>query len=362
MNKELLNEHVDKYLKRINESDEEVDAIGERAERKKYYSSFNKEKIINMDENQFYEYIEKLWAMIIWGNKQYIINKYIVDNGFKNLKEKLAYLLYDTKDDLEVRWDSFKKDIKGFGPAMMSELLCYINPDAYMIWNNTAKKSFNALGIADVPSQNYQVTGKKYLELTQSAKEIQKVINQKDKKEHDLLFVDYFFWDQLKDEPPAIISQKDKSGSGTTKQEKFVGNKSYHNEIIDEIKEIGNLLGYNTNVKGNVGKSGKIADAIWEFNVGNIGKIKYVFEVQDSGSKDSLIVSLMNASQDISVQAVIAVSDKEQLDKIKQHCKMFEDKFNGKLKYWNIDEVKQAYDELSTAMQIINNAISVVQD
>lgn len=359
MNTELLNEHVDAYLKRISESNEEVDAIGERAERKKYYSSFNKEKIINMDENQFYEYIEKLWAMIIWGNKQYIINKYIADNGFKNLKEKLAYLLYG-KDDLEVRWDSFKKDIKGFGPAMMSELLCYINPNEYMIWNATAKKSYNALGIANVPSQNYQVTGKKYMELTKHAKEIQKVINKKDKQEHDLLFVDYFFWDELKDVPSSASSIKSvKTGSGT---EKFVGNKSYHNEIIDDIKEIGNFLGYNTNVKGNVGKSGKIADAVWEFTVGNIGKIKYVFEVQDSGSIDSLIVSLMNASQDISVQAVIAVSDKEQIEKIRQHCRRIEDKFNGKIKYWNIDEVKQAYDDLSTAMQIINNAISVVQD
>ena len=40
------------------------------------------------------------------------------------------------------------------------------------------------------------------------------------------------------------------------------------------------------------------------------------FEVQDSGSIDSLIVSLMNASHDISVQAVVAVSDKIQIHKI----------------------------------------------
>lgn len=39
-----------------------------------------------------------------------------------------------------------------------------------------------------------------------------------------------------------------------------------------------------------------MADVIWKFNVGNIVKIKYVFEVQDSESIDSLIVSLINAS------------------------------------------------------------------
>lgn len=79
-------------------------------------------------------------------------------------------------------------------------------------------------------------------------------------------------------------------------------------------------MDYNTDVKGNIKNSGKIADAIWKFNVGNLGKIKYVFEAQDNGSIDSLIVSLMNASQDISVQAVVAVSDEHQINKIKQHC------------------------------------------
>ena len=62
------------------------------------------------------------------------------------------------------------------------------------------------------------------------------------------------------------------------------------------IKNTCSLLGYNTDVKGNIKNSCKIAAAIWGFNVGNLGKIKYVFEVQDKVSIDSLIVSLMNDS------------------------------------------------------------------
>lgn len=102
---------------------------------------------------------------------------------------------------------------------------------------------------------------------------------------------------------------------------------------------MGSLLGYNNDVKGNIKNSGKIAEAIWEFNVGNLGKIKYVFEVQDSGSIDSVIVSLINASQDISVQAVAAVSDETQINKIKQHCNNINGSFNGKLKFWNITDI-----------------------
>lgn len=84
--------------------------------------------------------------------------------------------------------------------------------------------------------------------------------------------------------------------------------------------------------------------------------------MQDNGSIDSLIVSLMNASQDISVQAVVAVSDEHQINKIKQHCNNIEGSFNGKLKFWNITEVERAYTELSNSMEIINKAINVELD
>lgn len=353
MNKDLLNKHLNSYINKV-KTEVEISDLKDREEREIYYKSYTFDKIISMDENEFYEYISKLWAMIIWGNKHYIIDKYINDNGFENLKKSIAYLLYGN-DSIEIRWDNFKDKIKGFGPAMMSELLCYINPNEYMIWNTTALNSYKYLGIEDVPRHNYQLTGKKYMELTQYCKEIQKIILEKYNRNENLLFVDYFFWDSLRELEPS--SEKENQPKETV-----VNNKSYHNEIIDYIKNIGSLLGYNTDVKGNIKNSGKIADAIWEFNVGNLGKIKYVFEVQDNGSIDSLIVSLMNASQDISVQAVVAVSDEHQINKIKQHCNSIQGSFNGKLKFWNITEVERAYTELSSSMEIINKAINVELD
>lgn len=350
MDKDLLYKHLDSYIIKDNLGDD----LKERLEREQYYKSYTSERILLMTEEEFYEYISKLWAMIIWGNKHYIIDKYISDNGFENLKTAITFLLYGS-DPIEVRWDTFKEKIKGFGPAMMSELLCYINPDEYMIWNTTAATAYKYLGINDVPRHNYQVTGKKYIELTKYSKKIQKIILEKYNRNENLLFVDYFFWNSLREVEP--ISEEEKKQTETV-----VNNKSYHNEIVDYIKNIGSLLGYNTNIKGNIKNSGKIADAIWEFNVGNLGKIKYVFEVQDNGSIDSLIVSLMNASQDISVQAVVAVSDEHQINKIKQRCNNIEGSFNGKLKLWDINEIERAYKELSSSMEIINKAINVEID
>ena len=69
----------------------------ERKERKDYYQSFTKDKLIAMTEEEFLEYISKLWSMLIWGNKKYVVDKLILDNGFKNVKRHLAESLYGSK-------------------------------------------------------------------------------------------------------------------------------------------------------------------------------------------------------------------------------------------------------------------------
>lgn len=352
MNEQLLNQHIDEYLKRIESGDLE-EGFEERKEREEYYQSFDYEKIVQMSHEDFSKYINKMWAMSMWSNTKWGVDKSISDNGFDKLKKGIADLLYGG-DNIEVRWDTFRKEIKGLGPATMSELLCYVRPHEYMLWNRVAMIAYQYLEVPDVPTHDYQLTGKKYVELTNIAKKIREIISSKINKDVDFLFVDYFFWDQLRDYKKVVNSSKEKV------IDTVANNKSFHDEIVDYVKKIGSLLGYDTDNDGKVNDSGKYADALWEFNVGNIGKIKYVFEVQDGGSIDSLIVSLGSATKDISVHAVVAISDKVQIEKIKKHSNGFESNggFNGKLKFWDIDEVEKAYTELSSAMEIINRAIN----
>ena len=143
----------------------------ERKERKDYYQSFTKDKLIAMTEEEFLEYISKLWSMLIWGNKKYVVDKMIADNGFAMLKKQLAELLYST-NPIEKRWDVFLKSIKGMGPATISELLTYANPQEYVIFNKTAILCYGYLDIPDMPKYNYQYTGKKYAEVCAIAKKI----------------------------------------------------------------------------------------------------------------------------------------------------------------------------------------------
>ena len=98
------------------------------------YESYTREKILVMTEEELYEFIAPLWAMLIWGNKSYVIDKLISDNTLPKLREQLANLLWGS-DPVAKRWDKFRKEIKGIGVAMMSELLAKTHPSDYLIWN-----------------------------------------------------------------------------------------------------------------------------------------------------------------------------------------------------------------------------------
>lgn len=95
MNKDKLQITISEFIRKrkINEIYYK-DNFNKRKERKDYYQSFTKDKVLSMSEDEFYEYISKLWSMLIWGNKKYIIDKLIEDNGFINLKNFLSELLY----------------------------------------------------------------------------------------------------------------------------------------------------------------------------------------------------------------------------------------------------------------------------
>ena len=83
---------LETYIKKLKKNGTMQIELEEREERKLYYQKYDANKIIDMTEDEFHEYISKLWAMIIWGNKEYIINKYVEDNGFDNLKKSIAEL------------------------------------------------------------------------------------------------------------------------------------------------------------------------------------------------------------------------------------------------------------------------------
>lgn len=323
----------------------------ERKERKEYYQSFTKDKLIAMTEDEFYEYISKLWSMLIWGNKKYVVDKLIADNGFSSLKKHLAELLYGSTK-IESRWDTFLKSIKGMGPATISELLTYANPDEYVIFNKTTILGFTYLDIPDMPKYNYQYTGKKYAEACKFAKEISSVLREAGVEDYDLLAVDYFMWDEIL--PLAEKKEVKANDEITLKKEKQVSDKdskSLHTEIKEKLVAIGELLGFESRSEVKI-TTGAVVDAVWEAKIGNMGKAIYVFEVQSKGSIDSLILNLKKAQSNAAVQAVVAVADETQLAKIISESSGVIDEKS--LRTWDSEDVLAVYDSLVRAHESIN--------
>ena len=217
----------------------------ERKERKEYYQSFTKDKLLAMTEEEFLEYISKLWSMLIWGNKKYVVDKLIADNGFTALKKQLAELLYGISP-IEKRWDLFLKSVKGMGPATISELLTYANPQEYVIFNKTTILCFGYLDIPDMPKYNYQYTGKKYKEVCTIAKEIAQELEKSGAENYDLLAVDYFLWDEILPLAEKKSQSPEAPVSESKKPTTISDSKSLHDEIKEKLVAIGELLGFDS--------------------------------------------------------------------------------------------------------------------
>ncbi len=320
----------------------------DREKRRSYYQSFNKDKLLAMTEENFLEYMSKLWSMLMWGNKKFIVDKLIADNGFETLKKHLTELLYGTTQ-IEQRWDDFLKSVKGIGPATISELLTYVNPKEYVIFNKTAIICLSYLEVPDMPKYSYQCTGKKFAEICAITKDISNELRLAGAKEYDLLAVDYFFWDELL--PLAEHKEMKNRFNENGKPRTVNDSKSIHNEIKEKLVAIGELLGFESRSEVKIAV-GAVVDAVWEARIGNMGKAIYVFEVQSKGSVDSLILNLKKAQSNPAVQAVVAVADEEQLAKIIGESEgVIDEKF---LRTWNSDDVLAVYDSLTRAHESIN--------
>ena len=102
-----------------------------------------------------------------------------------------------------------------------------------------------------------------------------------------LLAVDYLMWDEMPpangtDAPLVVVPLETRTNDRQNQN-------SLHDEIKQKIVDIGTLLGFESSPEVRIAPGAQV-DAVWEVKIGNMGKAIYVFEVQSSGSIDSLIL------------------------------------------------------------------------
>ncbi len=186
MNEERLDKLIDSFIDYLKEADDNC-GFNVRAERKRYYQSFDYNQIINMTQENLLEYIKKLWSVM-----PVSAFKIIDKNGFDNFKNKLANLLYGS-GSIQERFDDFYNNIVEFKVKAMSEVLSLNYPNNYMIWNSKVESLFNLIGLDNITPPDFNYNYNWYKKLLNYGEIIRKKLSDKIGRELDLLDADYFY-------------------------------------------------------------------------------------------------------------------------------------------------------------------------
>lgn len=338
---EALQKNVNRFNKYL-KSDSFTKDLSDRDSRVYFYQNELPNKIDEISEIEIEEIISNLWASRIWGNKQYLVQKIINENGLDNLKNEIKFLL-DSSISAPKRYTRALNNIKGLGPASITEMLSYIQPNECGTWNRKARDALKLLGITNfVNPDKYRISEEEYDTFNQLMLLIFKKISSQIIIDFpiDLIFIDFFLFEVSEGTVGIQIINKPKDFD--------------HDEIRDLTENVGVMLGFESDTEVNVAHGARV-DVVWRARIGNLGIVTYVFEVHKSGSIDSLLLNLQKAKSNPTVQKVIAISDEAQLQKIEKECEGLPTEFKRDLTFWQVKHVQQVAENLQSSMEIINS-------
>jgi hypothetical protein len=322
--------------------------LGSREAQVRFFARELPTKLGDLSEADFEGIIARLWASHMWSNKTYLAHKIIEDNGIDKLRTGLMHLLNSA--DPEEAYGRFLTAIKGMGPASVTEILTYSHPTRCGIWNRQAREALKTLGITErVTPKKYWLSPQEYRTFNQVLGWIAEGLRRADVSDVDLLVVDFLFYIVARD-------QEDKGERrGDQKTDDFD-----HNEIRDLIVQIGSSIRFDTDGEVKVA-AGAVVDAVWRTRIANLGLVTYVFEVQRSGSIDSLILNLQKAKSAPTVQKVIAVSGSQMLESIRRETEGLPEEFRKCPRFWPVDEVQRTSRHLEEVIRSVGS-LGLIED
>ncbi|MEM0337737.1 MAG: hypothetical protein QW683_07475 [Candidatus Caldarchaeum sp.] len=324
------------------ESDEAKSFLREREFREGEFRKLLDEKAIDqLSELEVRRIMGSLWAYRWWYNKEAAAEQVIENPGLDAFKSELKNLLYGDAP-LAKRYDRFfEKVVKGVGPAGVTEILAFVNPSSYSIWNDKSRKALETLGLRGVlPTRKYKISGSEYEKLNEVLKSLFKLVYP-NRADLNLLDVDLFLY---------YVATKTGGEVAVEEEEDYDFD---HDEIVEKLVAIGNGLGFEAESEVQIAKGARV-DVLWRAKIANLGVVSYVFEVQKGGSIDSLILNLQKAKKDPTVQKLVVVSNTKGLKKIRDEVESLAEEFRKSLAYMEAKDVIKASDLLSELSRIIS--------
>lgn len=227
-------------------------AIGWRKEREQRSQLFsrllNRKAIEDLKLDDFALITKSLWATQVWSNKDYKVNQVVTENGLEKIKVELRELIYG-QGSLARRFDRFRANIKGLGPSSITEILVFVSPKDYSLWNEKPKEVLPFLGMSDLLPERvyrYSINGEEYEKCNAVLNLFREQLQKSGVDNPDFIDLDFFlayiFYEVIpKTEPPKppprpqTIEQSPESTQIVT-----------HQDAEGILIELGNLLGFDT--------------------------------------------------------------------------------------------------------------------
>lgn len=195
--------------------------------------------IDKMNEDGFRQFYKTLWVSNFWGNKDwYIDNRLIARNGVDRIKQELKKLLYGS-EDFAVRYDKFHENLKGFGPSAITEILHFVSPDKFCLWNEKPKTVIPYLRLNILPQKFFKsgiTNGGEYMQCVRALQVIRDEL--KDYGVQDFIDLDIFFWHIFSD---VIPSKPEEVRVGILKPKIQIDS---HETAEYYLLDLGRILGY----------------------------------------------------------------------------------------------------------------------
>ena len=340
INKDYLKSIKSEFIKFL-ETEKGISWKNERNQKELFLrENFNKASIESMGEGVLRELLNNLWACQIWTNKDYLLEQMLETNDMNTIKNKFKDLLFGT-GSLATRFDNVKA-IKSMGAASISEILFYHDHQQYPIYNRRAKDGLLKIGIKkeEIP-RSMQISGIQYTNYCSKVQHVFKQVKELIPEIKDLFDLDLLLY---------FISEKE-TEEEISAQFPIKGEFD-HDNTIQDLLQFGDSLGFEVEKEITLSKGCRV-DAIWKSRIGNLGQIKYVFEVHKRGSRDSAILNLQRSKSDPAVQKVVIVSTPEELDKIKDEISTLPENFRTSVGYFNVTDLQRAIEYQENIKEIL---------
>jgi len=234
-----------------------VEWENERKQRREHFSErFSEKYIEHLMEEEFKGIIKMLWANAMWARKDVKANKIVQDNGMERIKEEFKGLLYGA-NPLHQRYDRFRSTIKGLGISSISEILVFVSPDKYCLWNRTPINVLPFLQMRNLLPKKvwntWSVDGRSYEECNEVLSLIRDELEASGFSHIDLVDVDFFLYyilDKVMPIEEEKQSERLREKEKITKEEEMAEKLtiSAHEEAEGLLLELGNMLGFDTYV------------------------------------------------------------------------------------------------------------------